>query len=166
MGFPITAYGLSAGLLIVTINTIALEAGFGAAWLGFLVMFIAFASIYVAIRNYRDNTLGGVITFGKALGMGLGIAALAGVVYVCVWEVYLWLTDYQFIQNFTEAMLESRRAAGANASEMALATEEVDQLRALYDNPFTRLPMTFLEIFPVGMIVALVSAGLLRNHRN
>jgi hypothetical protein len=35
----------------------------------------------------------------------------------------------------------------------------------MYDNPLYRLPMTFAEIFPVGLLVTLVSAVLLRNPR-
>jgi hypothetical protein len=34
-----------------------------------------------------------------------------------------------------------------------------------YANPLFRIPMVFLEIFPVGFIVALISAALLRNPR-
>ena len=43
-----------------------------------------------------------------------------------------------------------------------------DPMRAMaeaYRNPLFRLPMTFVEIFPVGLLIALVSAGLLRNPR-
>ena len=36
-------------------------------------------------------------------------------------------------------------------------------MRTQYANPLFRLPMTFIEIFPVGLLVALVSAALLRN---
>jgi hypothetical protein len=32
-----------------------------------------------------------------------------------------------------------------------------------YANPLYRLPMTFAEIFPVGLLVSLVTAGPLRN---
>jgi hypothetical protein len=38
-------------------------------------------------------------------------------------------------------------------------------MRAEYANPLYRLPMTFLEIFPVGFIVALVSAALIRSSK-
>ena len=35
----------------------------------------------------------------------------------------------------------------------------------MYANPIFRIPMTFTEIFPVGVLVSLVSALLLRNSR-
>jgi hypothetical protein len=38
-------------------------------------------------------------------------------------------------------------------------------MATMYRNPLYRIPITFVEIFPVGLIVALVSAALLRNPR-
>jgi hypothetical protein len=35
----------------------------------------------------------------------------------------------------------------------------------MYNNPLFRMPMVFAEIFPVGLLIALVSAALLRNPR-
>ena len=35
----------------------------------------------------------------------------------------------------------------------------MEQFKLQYANPFYRWPMTFAEIFPVGVIVSLVSAG-------
>ena len=34
-----------------------------------------------------------------------------------------------------------------------------------YANPLHRFPQTFLEMFPVGVLISLISAGLLRNSR-
>jgi hypothetical protein len=39
------------------------------------------------------------------------------------------------------------------------------QMAEIYRNPMLRIPITFAEIFPVGLLVALVSAALLRNPR-
>jgi hypothetical protein len=41
----------------------------------------------------------------------------------------------------------------------------LETMRTQYANPLFRVPMTFLEIFPVGLLVALVSALLLRNPK-
>jgi hypothetical protein len=39
------------------------------------------------------------------------------------------------------------------------------EFRQQYANPLFRLPVTFIEIFPVGLVVSLISAALLRNSR-
>ena len=41
----------------------------------------------------------------------------------------------------------------------------MEQFKVQYANPLFRLPMTFIEIFPVGVLVSLFAAALLRNPR-
>jgi hypothetical protein len=41
----------------------------------------------------------------------------------------------------------------------------MDAFKLQCANPLLRLPMTFAEIFPVGMLVSLISATILRNPR-
>ncbi len=161
----ILTYGLIAGLVIIVVNTINMELGHGQVWLGFLVMFIAFSAIFFAIRQYRDQVLGGVITFWNALLMGFGIAAVAAIIYVTGWELYLAYTDYGFIETYANAMIEARRAAGASDADMARTIAASEEFRQQYANPLIRLPMTLLEILPVGLLVSLVSALVLRNHK-
>ena len=162
----IVTYGIIAGFIIIVTNTISLEYGRGQAWLGFLVMFIAFSTIFVAIKQYRDETLGGVISFTTALLVGLGISAIAGVVYVALWELYLAATDYGFIEDYASSIVEARKLDGASQAELARVTSEAEQFRAQYSKLLYRLPLTFLEVFPVGLLVSLGSAGFLRNHRS
>lgn len=162
----ILTYGTIAGLIIIVTNTISLVYGRGQAWLGFLVMFIAFSAIFIAIRQYRDDTLGGVISFATAFLMGLAISAVASVVYVAIWELYLAVTDYGFIDTYTTSMVDTKELGGASETELAQVAAEAEKFRAQYSNPIFRLPMTFLEIFPVGLLVSLGSAAVLRNHRS
>ncbi|MCZ6617922.1 MAG: DUF4199 domain-containing protein [Gammaproteobacteria bacterium] len=161
----ILIYGTVAGLVIIVTNTLNLEFGRGQAWLGFLVMFIAFSTIYVSTRQYRDQTLGGVISFTTALSLGLGISAIASIVYVAVWEVYLAITDYGFIESYIDAIVEAGKLSGASEADMAEVMLETEQIRVQYANPLFRLPMTLIEVFPAGLLISLISAAVLRNHK-
>ena len=161
---PILFYGTIAGFIIIVINTTNLAFGRGQAWLGFLVMFIAFSTIFVAIKQYRDNTLGGVISFATGLVLGLGISAIAGVVYVAIWELYLAVTDYEFIESYANSIVEASKRDGVSGAELARVVSEVEKFSIQYSNLWYRLPVTFLEIFPVGLLVSLVSAAVLRKH--
>ena len=97
--------------------------------------------------------------------MGLGIAAAAGVAYVMGWEAYLAMTDYAFMDEYIAGIVRAREAKGLSAAAMAEEMAKLESLRVNYANPLFRIPMTFLEIFPVGLLVALVSALLLRNPK-
>ncbi len=61
--------------------------------------------------------------------------------------------------------LEAKRASGLSGAAYAKLAAELEGMRLQYKNPFLRFPMTMAEIFPVGLLVALVSAALLRNPR-
>lgn len=163
-------YGLLSGFVIIVVMITGLvlsdtKSFFSSEWFGYLVMLVALSFIFVGVKRYRDVERGGVIRFGAAFAMGLAIAAAAGVAYVAVWEVYLAMTDYKFMDDYIAGILRSRQAAGLSAAALAEETVKLEAMRASYDNPLFRIPMTFLEIFPVGLLVALVSAALLRNPK-
>lgn len=165
----IAIYGLISGLVVIfaILGSIFLSGGapHSNVYVGYLIMLVALSSILIAVKQHRDQNLGGVIRFWPALGMGVAIAVVAGIAYVAVWEVYLATTDYAFMDEYAAAMLEARRAAGASAAELAKAAAEAEKMKAAYANPLMRLPITFSEIFPVGLLVAIVSAALVRNPK-
>jgi len=159
--------GLISGVVIIAgiLGTLLIGGGHSSLWLGYLIMLVALSSILLGVRQYRDRDLGGVIGFGKALLIGLGIAVTASVAYVLVWEVYLAVTHYTFIDHYTASILAAKRAGGITGAEYQKAVAEMETLRQQYANPLFRLPMTFVEIFPVGVLIALVTAVLVRNPK-
>ncbi|MDP3853878.1 DUF4199 domain-containing protein [Phenylobacterium sp.] len=166
----ILTYGLISGLVVIlgVIGSIASTGGEGphsSVLVGYLIMLVALCAILVGVKQYRDQTLGGVIGFGRALVLGLGIAAIASLAYIAVWEAYLALTDYVFMDQYTAKVLADKRAAGVSGADYAKAAAEMETMRVLYANPLIRMAMTFTEIFPVGLLISLVSAALLRNPR-
>ena len=162
----ILTYGAIAGTIVIAtmcIGLLVMPAGAFPQWLGFLIMLVGLSLIFMGIKRYRDDEQGGIITFGKATLVGLGIAATAGVMYVVGWELYLATTDYAFIEEYTAAQIENRRQGGATEAEMAEFISAMDSMKEDYANPAYRLPITFIEIFPMALLVTLVSAGILRR---
>ena len=39
------------------------------------------------------------------------------------------------------------------------------EVQAMYENPLINAAMTFIEPFPVGLVITLISAGVLRKRR-
>jgi hypothetical protein len=164
-------YGLLSGLVVIAVMC----TGFVLAprhdnvmhtlWFGYLIMLVALTFIFVGIKRYRDIERGGVIKFLPAFGLGIGIAFVAGLVYAAGWEAYLAATDYSFMDEYIAGIRHAREAAGVTGPALAREMAELESLRVQYQSPLFRLPMTFIEIFPVGFLVALVSAALLRNPR-
>lgn len=164
-------YGAISGAIIVTVLIAGIVATnehqtqgsiFSTEWFGYTVMLVALSTIFLAIRDYRNKELGGVIKFLPALGLGLSISVIAGLAYVIGWELYLYATHYSFADHYATAIVEHARRAGTSPEA---AAAEAQSFKDIYANPLMRVPMTFLEIFPVGVLIALVSAAVLRNPR-
>jgi len=168
----ILVHGLVAGLIAgasMFVFTVATSGrppspAYGMA-IGYLTMLIALSVVFVAVKRHRDRALGGVIPFWTAFGIGLAISVVAGVVYVLVWEATLAITRIDFAAEYGRMLVEQQKAEGLSGAALAAFEAEMERFRTDYADPLYRLPMTFAEIFPVGVLVSLVSAALLRNPR-
>jgi hypothetical protein len=170
LGITLRYGAISGGIIVAVLIAGIVAAGehrtqssiFSTEWFGYTIMLVALSTIFLAVRDYRNNTLGGVIKFLPALGLGLSIAFVAGLAYVIGWEIYLYATRYTFADHYAAAIIEHARQAGTSAEA---AAAEAESFKEMYANPLVRAPMTFLEIFPVGVLIALISAAVLRNPR-
>jgi hypothetical protein len=167
----ILSYGVVAGLIVgIPLSCITISMSgqtmmrYGMV-IGYLIMLIALSTVFVGIKRHRDADLGGVIKFWPAFGLGLGISFIAGVIYVLSWEAACAIAHLDFAGSYSKAMIAEQQAKGVSAEALAKLTMQMEQFKLQYANPLYRLPMTFAEIFPVGVLVSLVSAALLRNSR-
>ena len=163
-------YGILSGTITIATLILALVVSDGGSFLsselfGYLTMLVALSMIFIGIKRYRDQELGGVIRFLPAFAMGLAIAVIAGLVYTLVWELYSISTDYAFIDSYVNGAIEAKRAAGLTGDRLAQEIAALEEMRTNYGKFYIRMPSTFLEIFPVGLVIALLSAALLRNPK-
>lgn len=170
MGRIILIWGLVGGVIVAGLMQLSLlivndHMNPLAMWLGYLTMLIALSTIAVGIKQYRDQTGGGVITFWRGLVIGLGIAVIAAVIYAAAWEAYLAISGKDFIGEYNAAMIAKAQAEHASAEQLAAIEAQAAQYQAIYDNPLLRFAMTMVEMLPVGVVVALVAAILFRNPK-
>lgn len=166
----ILSFGLAAGLLagvplfaiVVMYRGAPPEHGM---LIGYLIMLVALSLVFVAIKRRRDNELGGVIRFWPAFGLGLAISGVAGGVYAAAWEVTLVVTKLDFGTEWAKVYIAQGQAKGLNEAELAKLAAEMEDFKRLYAQPLYRFAITLSEIVPVGALVSLVSAALLRNPR-
>jgi hypothetical protein len=169
----ILRYGTVAGL-IVTIpmvwRMLTLDASqstdpLGGMLLGYLTMLVALTAVFLGIKAYRDKALGGAIRFLPAFGVGLGISTVACIFYVAGWEISMAYSEFDFTAYYSNYLVESARARGASPEELAKVVADARAFAVSYANPLVRMPYTFIEMFPVGLLVSLISAAILRNSR-
>jgi hypothetical protein len=167
----VLTYGTVAGAIVgvpLSALTIAMNGhaitSYGTL-IGYTLMLIALSTVFVAIKRHRDEDLGGVIKFWPAFGLGLGISFVAGIFYVVAWETAVAITHSDFAGTYANALIEKEKAKGVTGEALAKFVAGMEQFKEQYKNPLYRLPVTFAEIFPIGVLVSLISAALLRNTR-
>jgi hypothetical protein len=163
-------YGTFAGLIVigVIIAFIAFSGGQpdmsdNSLFIGYLTMIVALSMIFFGVKRYRDRDLGGVIKFVPAFLMGLAIAVVAGVIYVAGWEVYMAATDGSYMKAYMDHYIAGEKAKGLAGPALDKMIAEMNEMMTAYNtNMAYRMAITFSEIFPVGAIIALISAAVLR----
>jgi hypothetical protein len=131
---------------------------------GYATMLLGFSLIFVAIKNYRDNYNSGQVTFGKALRIGLLITLIASTVYVVVWMI-----DYSYFvpdygDKYQAQAIAELKASGASATEIQRQAAEITSSMAKYKSSIVfRVMFTYLEIVPVGIVVSLIAALILKK---
>jgi hypothetical protein len=166
----ILRYGIIAGLIVTIPMDLAMvfahaDSPFKGMVFGYLTMIVGLTAVFLGVKHYRDTVLGGAIKFGQALLVGLGISAVASFIYVLGWELTLALTDYQFVGAYSQSMVEAVRSRGGTDAEIKTAMADAAEFVTMYGNPVSRMGITFVEMFPVGILVSLISAALLRNSQ-
>ncbi|HEU4521096.1 MAG TPA: DUF4199 domain-containing protein [Thermoanaerobaculia bacterium] len=166
----VLTYGLISGAVIAAMAAVLVPMAMtgrialaSSELLGYSSMVLAFLAVFFGIRTYRENVGGGNITFGRAFKVGILITLVACAVYVVTWEIVYFNFVPDFVDHYAAAMIAELRERGASAAEIAAEQRKMAEFKRLYANPFFNVGMTFLEVFPVGLIVTLVSAAILRK---
>ncbi|CAM3065377.1 hypothetical protein SPAN111604_01955 [Sphingomonas antarctica] len=168
MARTIFIYGLVAGVLTLTL--VGVGAGIlgfdhgveGMVW-GYVSMVVGLSVMFVGVRRYAEAH--GPLTFVQAFLPAFGIFVFAGLIYVVGWEAYLAATHYTFAEEFASQTVAAKVAEGATAAELVKLEADMAHFKLQYANPLFRLPMTFLEIAPIGLILSLLAGFAMRTPR-
>jgi ABC-type sugar transport system permease subunit len=165
----VQVYGLIAGLVVATLMLISTSihcanGDFDNGMIyGYGIMILSFSLIFVAIKNYRDKFNGGLISFGKAFKIGLFITLVASTIYVIAWQIDYRFFVPDFMDKYTVYMLDKLRASGASQAEISKQALEMAKMSEMYKNPLFNILLTYVEIVPVGLVVSLISALVLKR---
>lgn len=167
----VLVFGLIGGVIVSSVMAVSMavysaypemKLGNGSMMIGYLSMLVAFSMIYVAIKNYRDKQNAGMIGFGKAFRMGFFISLIASTMYVIAWAVIYHFLMPDFMDLYIDNMIK-QAAATATPSELKLKMEEMEKYKEMYKSPLFFTLMTYAEILPVGLLVTLISAAILKR---
>lgn len=156
--------GVIASLLMIASVPIMNREGFDHGYiLGYTGIVLSLLVTFFGVRSYRENVGKGQISFGKAFLVGLAITVISCIFYVATWEVIYFKFMPDFLDKYGAHMIQKMQAAGATAAAIQAKSEELHKLKVMYQNPLVNAAMTFIEPFPVGLVITLLSAAILRK---
>jgi Protein of unknown function (DUF4199) len=162
-------FGLISGLIMSVLMGGSLlladkiGSGHNSMVLGYTMMVASFLLIYFGIRSYRDNTLAGQISFGRAFACGILITLISSVCYVVMWEILYFNFMPHFMDGYFAAQIHKLQSAGLDSATTAARVAAIQHSQQLYQNPLVNMAYTLMEPLPVGLLITLLSAALLRR---
>jgi hypothetical protein len=164
----VLTFGLIAGVTISVLMggqlLIANKIGSGHSLvLGYTIMVASFLLVYFGIRSYRDNTLAGQISFGRAFACGILITLITCACYVAMWEIVYFNFMPHFMDSYFAAQIHRVQSSGLDPATTAAQVAAIERSQRLYQNPLVNMAYTLIEPLPVGLIMTLVSAAILRR---
>ena len=132
--------------------------------IGYAAILLSFLLVVFGIRSYRENN-GGTISFGRAFSVGILITLISCVFYVASWEVIYFKIMPDFADKYAAHAISDMRAKGASDAAIAAKKVEMEKMKTMLNNPLLNAAMTFIEPFPVGLVVTLISAAVLRRRK-
>jgi len=133
--------------------------------IGYTTIVVSFLLVFFGIRSYRENVGGGRITFLRGLTLGLLITLISCACYVITWEIIYYKLMPGFADKFATYMVEQVRASGASQQVIDAKLQEMKAFKVMYDKPLFNIAITFMEPFPIGLIITMISAAILRKKR-
>jgi hypothetical protein len=165
----VLTFGLISGaissLMMIVLVTFGSRIGFErGAVIGYTSIVLSFLMVFFGIQSYRDNIGDGQITFLKAFAVGISITLVSCIFYVVTWEViyYNFLPGYW--DKYGAHLVEKLTASGASPATVQAKLQLVRKYKELYRNPLLNAALTFIDPFPIGLAITLISALALRRR--
>ncbi len=164
----VLTFGLISGailvLMMVAFIPLMNRGAFGKLEIiGYSTMVASFLMVFFGIRSYRENIGGGVISFGKALKVGLLITLVSCACYVFAWQIIYFNFTPDFVEKYSNYKIQTAREAGASAAELEAQRVQMKDFKVMYDKLPFNIAFTFLEPLIVALPMTLISAALLRR---
>ncbi|MEI8279707.1 MAG: DUF4199 domain-containing protein [Bacteroidota bacterium] len=167
----VLTYGLISGLIISGLMGLSIlmynnnPESSHSLILGYATMILGFSLIFVGVKNFRDKHHAGSITFGKAFLIGLYISLIASTFYVATWALEYKYVFPDFMEKYSVQMIAEVKKSGLDQAHVDAKLKEMQMYKDMYKNPLFFTLLTYVEILPVGLVLSLISALVLKKKK-
>ena len=132
-------------------------------YVGYAGMVLSFSVLFLGVRSYRDQVGQGAISFGKAFQAGLLMVLISCCCYAIAWLFINHFFYPNFADDYMQHTMDRLRQSGASEAVLQQKMKMLEEFKSMTANPIVNALITFVEPLPVGFIVALFSAAVLRK---
>jgi hypothetical protein len=155
---------LSSAMMLTTLLFVD-RVGFDrAAIVGYTGIVLSFLLVFFGVRSYREQS-GGTLTFGRGFAVGILITLISCVFYVVTWQFVYFKLNRGFLDQYTAYTIKKAQSEGATDQAIAALRQQMADFKVTYDKPLYNAAYTFIEPFPVGLLITTISAAVLRKKR-
>ena len=132
---------------------------------GYITMVIGLSTVFFAVRSLRLRMGSSGLSFKKAFLTGLYIVIIASVMYAVGWMIFFHTQgDGGTMEQYFDQQVTQVEQSDVTEEEKTRKIEEMQSFRELYmNNPLVMFGVTLMEIFPIGLLIALISATVWRK---
>lgn len=161
--FGLISGGICAVTMLATVP-FADRLGFDrGAIIGHTMIVLSALLVFFGVRSYRENVAEGRLSFVRGFAVGILIVLISNFFYVATWEVVYFKFMPDFADKYAAHLVERAKASGASQEKIEQTKREMREFKEMYDNPARNVAVTFMEVFPIGLGVTLLSAAILRK---
>jgi hypothetical protein len=91
------------------------------------------------------------------------ISLIASTIYVLTWAVEYNFFLPDFMDKYSAMQIKQLKESGVSGAALEESLKSVESARVNYKNPFFFAAYTYMEILPIGILIALISALILRR---
>ena len=157
-------YGVIGGLLSIAFGLATYLAGMQGTIptiLNIVGTIVSIAVIVYAIRTHRDNDLGGYISYGRCLGVGVLTSIIMGIIGA-LWTVVL----FNFIDpGITDMLMQPQMEA---MEEAGMSDDEIENAMSMAGKFMTAPFMAGMALVGsafIGLIVSLIAGAVMKKDR-
>ncbi len=161
-------WGLITGMVYVIFSLISnmlgiQQGGGGSPVLGILmnilIMVITFFTIYLGIKESRDQESGGYLTMGQAFKKGMAIALIAGVLAGIFSFIYMKFIDPEMIDRVMEGYEDQWDTMNVPEEQREMSRK----ITGIFMNPAILTPFMILWVAFWGIFKSLIAGAMLKK---
>lgn len=156
-------YGAILGLILIiyTVLLYVMDQSFNKG-LGYVSFLFMAAMIFYGAKSYRDNNLGGFISYGRALGISMIIILVAGIISTIYFLIHASVIDTEYISKLIAASEEELLKKGMSDDQIEMALSMQKKMM----KPAIMGIFAFLGTAFWGFIIALLTSIFVKKQGN